>query len=51
MAHTTCTVCGNGLDIDSSDTCKCNICKNYVHADCFDDKAGMCEDCSKEMDK
>lgn len=48
MAHTTCTVCGRGVDIEES--YRCNACKHYVHPECFDYKVGMCDDCSKEND-
>ena len=46
--HTTCVVCNKGLDIE--DGYLCNVCKNYVHTECFDDEAGMCNSCSEEMD-
>ena len=43
--HTTCTVCRRGLDL--RDGIKCDVCKNYVHKDCYNYLYKMCDDCAK----
>jgi len=48
-AHTTCTVCNKGLDIDESK--RCPICRHHVHSDCYNEETKCCDDCSKELDK
>lgn len=50
--HTTCEVCKRGLDIEDGYLCNGYFRNShYVHKECFDNRAGFCDDCSREADE